>query len=101
MTTIPRAAPDVTADGTDESATCSVAPAVTENEPLVLLVSPVLAAVMVKLPAVSRIRLEKIAWPEELVTTDVVDEGSKEPALRDTVTVTPAWSTLLLPESRS
>ena len=57
VTTIPRAAPDVNVDGTDESATCSVAPGLTVNEPLVLLVSPVLAAVMVKLPVVSRIEI--------------------------------------------
>ena len=73
----------------------------TVNDELVLLVRPVLAAVIVKLPAVSMTRLEKTAWPEEFVEVVTVDDGSNEPVLSVTLTTTPAWATLLLPESRS
>ena len=48
-------------DGTDDRATWAVAAVLTVNDELVLEVSPVLAAVMVKLPAVSKIRLLKTA----------------------------------------
>ena len=101
VTTIPSAAADATVEGTEDSATWAVAPGLTVKDPLVLLVRPGLEAVMVKLPDVSNTRLLKIAWPEPFVATDVVDEGSNVPELRATLTMTPAWATLLLPESRS
>ena len=88
-------------DGTDDRATWAVAATLTVKDELVLEVRPVLAAVMVKVPAVSKTRLLKTAWPEAFVVTEVVDEGSKEPELSVTLTVTPDWDTALLPESRS